>query len=141
MSTLKCFLIDDEEYDREIFHYALRSVSEQIDFEFAVGGPAALAQLKQTDSLPDYIFVDMYMPGMNGLECLEAIKKVPSLQHIPVIIYSGIGNREHEQRAKELHATHYIIKPFTTEELTHILIDLLSGRPLPFLLPASIEAK
>ena len=37
---------------------------------------------------PDYIFLDLNMPGMDGLKCLDEIKKTKELHNVPVILYS-----------------------------------------------------
>lgn len=137
MNNVRVYLIDDKEDDRDIFCYALKAVDPAIQFDYAVSGRDGLNRLKQMPTLPHFIFIDLNMPGMTGLECLEAIKKVPRLKDVPVVIYSGVSNRKYEVRAKELQAAHYLVKPFVTEELTAVLKELLSMQGLPFLLPVN----
>lgn len=132
MNITKVFLIDDKEDDRELFCYALKAVPQPTEFDYAVSGPDALEQLAGMDLLPDYIFLDLNMPGMTGLECLEAMREMMHLNHIPVIVYSGVINRIHEQRAKELGASHYLIKPFSSNELTTMLAALLGQNEMAF---------
>ena len=75
------FLVaDDDEDDRFFFLEALRSIDPGITCMLASNGREALTLL-QSDffSLPDYIFLDLNMPLMNGLKCLEEIKKISSM--------------------------------------------------------------
>lgn len=132
MKSIKVYLIDDKEDDRELFCYALKAVPQPTQFDCAVSGPDALEQLTDMDMLPDYIFLDLNMPGMTGLECLEAMRQMPHLTDTPIIVYSGVSNRIHEQRAKALGASHYLIKPFSSEELTGMLANLLGQNEMAF---------
>src|SRR5215212_1458528 len=83
-----CFLIDDDVDDQEIFALALNEVNERFQCEVANNGYEGLQQLKKMNCLPDYIFLDLNMPKMNGKECLKELKKTERLKAIPVIIYT-----------------------------------------------------
>lgn len=134
MNSVELFLVDDDEDDRELFQYALRAISFNVNFTYATSGPRALQQLQQLSTPPDYIFLDMHMPGMNGCECLAAIRKIPAFKTVPVIIYSANSMQEYEQLAQQLQARHYMVKPYRSSDLTRVLEDLLAARPLPFVL-------
>ena len=85
-------LINDDEDEQWIFTEALKEISNSIKCLYAVTAEEGVKLSKQ--SLPDYIFLDINMPVLNGLECLAFIKKDESLKEIPVIIYStGINDR------------------------------------------------
>lgn len=134
MQTIKVFLIDDDEDARELFQYALKFLPTRIDFSYATRGRDALLKLQYMQQPPNYIFLDLFMPGMSGMECLEAIKSNPALQHIPVIICTTRLYPEYEQQAQSLQANHFLIKPYHSAELTEVLTALLSNAQLPFLL-------
>jgi len=51
-------------------------------------------------TVPDYIFVDFNMPVVNGIECIQAIKKNEAMAHVPVVIFSTTINDAIEQKAK-----------------------------------------
>lgn len=136
MNKLKLFLVDDDDDDRELFEYALKDVQHTVEFTFASGGRAALQKIQAYNLQPDFVFLDMNMPGMNGCECLQAMRKLPNLQHVPVIIYSSHNSAEYEQQARQLKANHFLVKPYRSAELTAVLNELLSGQKLPFLIRA-----
>ncbi|PWT97026.1 MAG: response regulator, partial [Bacteroidetes bacterium] len=90
---IKCFLIDDDEDDFEIFRMALSEIDESIHVDYAYNGIEALRKLNEDKTLkPNYFFVDLNMPRMNGKQCLEAIRKDDQLKEVPVYIYSTFAD-------------------------------------------------
>jgi CheY-like chemotaxis protein len=118
-----CFLIDDDCDDQEIFSLALEKVAPAYTFMSANSGFEALKKLSDENiPVPDYIFLDLNMPRMNGKECLKEIKKLDHLIHIPVIIYSTSSMKNDIAEALKLGASGFITKPFCMADL----IDELS---------------
>jgi len=82
-------LAEDDEDDQFLFQEALASVHSGIECIMVNNGKEAMRLLQQDVlTLPDYIFLDLNMPVMDGLDCLASLKKDPMLKDIPVIIYS-----------------------------------------------------
>jgi class 3 adenylate cyclase len=73
-------------------------------------GFAALASL-DTDT-PDLVLLDVEMPGIDGIEVLERLKADPRLQHVPVIMISGVEDTDSIVRCLEAGADDYLPKPF-----------------------------
>lgn len=112
MSTKVVMIVDDEPANIDLIKGILPS---HVKCKAAVNGTIALKQLsKQT---PDLVFLDLVMPGMDGVEVLEAIRKFASNVELPVIIVSG--NKEDAQLAKlnELGITGYLTKPVDSDTL------------------------
>ena len=87
----KILLIDDDEDEQWIFTEAVKEISNSIKCLYACTAKEGLELSKP--SPPDYIFIDVNMPLLNGLQCLELIKSDDKLKETPVIIYStGINN-------------------------------------------------
>jgi len=76
----------------------------------AESGEAALTVLKDIEV--NLILLDLYMPGISGLQTLQAVKEDLSLAHIPVIMLSASGNEEPIVAALELGADDYVTKPY-----------------------------
>ena len=75
---LICFIVDDDEDDREIFAIALQDADKSYKCLTAINGKEALEKLKSDETLiPDFIFLDLNMPFMSGIQFLVEIKKVP----------------------------------------------------------------
>jgi CheY-like chemotaxis protein len=67
--------------------------------------------------LPDLIVCDILMPGLDGYEVFSALAKNPKTSGIPFIFATAKSENADKQKARELGATNYIVKPFTEAEL------------------------
>jgi DNA-binding NtrC family response regulator len=112
-------IIDDD----ESIAYAFRALFERDGYEVgaAADGAAGLASIDAR--APDLIFLDISMPGMNGLDVLAAVKerRVPA----PVIVITGFGTMATAIRAMQLGAYEYVTKPLDVER-----VRLIAGRAL-----------
>lgn len=122
----RVLIIDDDEDDRELFCEAVGHVNKDIDCFHATDGEAALAFLTDANgNLPDFIFLDLNMPRLNGKECLAEIKKRNKVKDIPVIIYSTSNSRHDKEETRLLGAANFLHKPnefnILIRELTQIL--------------------
>ncbi len=83
-------LVDDDDDEHEIFSSALKTIGKAFNFISAKSCEGALHILKTLD--PDYIFIDVNMPRINGMTCLQEIKKISRIEKIPVYMYSTQAN-------------------------------------------------
>lgn len=106
------FLIDDDIDDHEIFAMAIQEVDRSIDLRSATDCLQGLKELQNNISfVPDYIFLDINMPRMTGLQCLPEIKKLPHLRDAKVIMYSTSSDEEMKQKTRGLGADDFLVKP------------------------------
>ena len=101
MKTHVC-LIDDDPDELDIFMDALNRMDMPCKCTSAESGEHALQMLGYLS--PDFIFLDMNMPRMSGLECLVEIRKMHQFDKIPVILYSTGMNDITRARALALGA-------------------------------------
>ena len=117
-----CFLIDDDEDDQDIFKIAVKRSNLNIECITASGGFEALKLLNNDPNFkPDYIFLDLNMPGMDGRQTLKEIKK---LQHLPdskVIMYSTSSYEGDIKETKNMGAHAFVSKPSNVADLVKIL--------------------
>ena len=66
---------------------------------------------------PAFIFVDMRMPAMNGVEFIQKVLQLPQNNKIKIIGMSNLFSKEDRERLKELSITHLIEKPLTEEKI------------------------
>ena len=104
-------LVDDDDDDLEIFQEAATLVVPDIHWLTAKDGTRGLAVLENTQILPDYIFLDVNMPKMDGLEFLRLVKGIPKFKNIPVVIYSTSKHKSEFGQFFKLGASHFITKP------------------------------
>src|SRR3978361_68942 len=120
--SITCFLIDDDKDDQEIFLLALEDVNVAVACITANNGNDALNKFKNDETfLPDYIFLDLNMPKINGRQCLIEIKKINRLKDIPVIIYSTSSAQRDKLETEILGASAFITKPSSISEFSKIL--------------------
>jgi CheY-like chemotaxis protein len=66
---------------------------------------------------PDLILLDVNMPRMNGYEVCEALQADANLKNIPVIFITALGGELDTERAEQVGAVDYILKPFRLDEV------------------------
>ncbi len=115
----KIFLLDDDADEHEIFQSALKRVNEQVIFNCASTWQEAGPLLP--DFSPDFIFVDLNMPKMDGISCVAEIRKIKPLQYTPIYIYSTGINEKEGKKAISFGATNYIVKPASFIDLCKLL--------------------
>ena len=125
MSASKlCYLIDDDADDQEIFSMALENLGKDIRCIMASNGEDGIQKLNGNPAVPDVIFLDINMPRMNGIECLQEIKKLDHLKKTKVIIYSTSDGNEMRDLTLRLGADDFILKPSSISRLTDVLTDI-----------------
>lgn len=120
-SDTKTILIaEDEEIQRQLLCELLGSYNYNI---IAVSNGNAVLDKLKTDKLPDLLILDQKMPDMNGLTCIEKIKKLEL--NIPIILSSGSqGEIETEGKIKK-YADRIINKPYNFDEMLNSIKELL----------------
>lgn len=130
------YLIDDDEDDRDIFSMAVTEALHGAMCITSKSGNEALEKLNNAVP-PDYIFIDLNMPGMSGRECLQEIRSRSQLQNATTIIYTTSAWQKDAEEVQNLGANHYLVKPNSLTKLTAILKNILSGSTLPYFITVS----
>lgn len=124
----KVFIADDEMW----VIIGLKKLIEKLDLPFQVIGEAnngvvALEEIQAQK--PDILFTDIRMPGYNGLELIERLRKNGS--DMKVILISGYAEFEYAQSALRMGAFDYLIKPIEQERLQDVLERIMSESDEP----------
>ena len=126
--TSVILLVDDDADDRSMFCDALHEVDDSVACIAAQDGAQALGILRaKADALPDFIFLDLNMPRLNGQQCLSEIKKALHLEHIPVIIYTTSKQQRDIDETKKLGAAGFITKPNTFDGICRSIASVLTN--------------
>jgi CheY-like chemotaxis protein len=127
--SITILLVDDDEDDRKLFFEAVKEVDDTILCVSAGNGQEALLYLKNMDNqLPDYIFLDLHMPGLSGQRCLEEIKKDARLAPVPVIVYTTSREVSESIALKKLGAVHFMSKPTLPDEVYYMVSFVLGEK-------------
>ena len=84
--------VDDDSDDREFFNDAIREIDPEIPCVFFQSGDELLKFLAKSATAPDYIFIDINMPRMNGYECAQEIKSNHISADTQIVMYSTAFN-------------------------------------------------
>lgn len=119
-------IVDDDNEDCELFHEAINTIDSAIKCWTARDGRQAIHVLtKELVIPPDYIFLDINMPVMNGRDTLMEIKKNTRLRDIPVIMYSTTSDTREIQGYYQLGAYDFLIKPSNFNRLVEALTSII----------------
>jgi DNA-binding response OmpR family regulator len=119
------YFIDDSATMREVIKIAFRR--ESMNVITCHDAAAAMAQFSQT--APDAVITDVIMPGKDGYEVCQFIKRDANLAKTPVILMSGVVDRTVAEKAIAACADELIRKPFQPQELIARVKNLLNPKP------------
>lgn len=121
---LKALIVDDNAYARAAVATVLRKLGLGTIDELAAAAPAIGAILA---TRYDIVFLDWYMPEMNGAALLEIIRSphFPTHGRVPVAVVTAYPTKEMFARARELGAGDILVKPFNLNQAAAVLGKLL----------------
>ena len=123
---IKIFIIDDNEDFVLLFCQAVAKSHPECQCLSAENGYNALRQLKfMLPTVPDFIFVDVKMPIMNGHEIVSELKKSDMFSSVPIIMYSAGANPEDEHKAKAAGTKGFYTKPSNSEKINALIEEVL----------------
>ena len=129
----KHVLVIEDEVD---FAALIASVLGEQGYDVAIAANAEQGHKKIRERVPDLITLDLQMPERSGLHFYREIKSRPTLEHIPVVVITGVtrDNREMENFVHSfLEVDHlpspeaYVEKPFDNQELVEVVEHALAG--------------
>jgi CheY-like chemotaxis protein len=115
--------VDDDIDDRCIFSEALEHIDPSCLFIGASTGEAAFKILSMT--IPDYIFLDINMPELNGKEVLREIRSSHDFKHVPVIMFSTSINNRDRKELLAAGANDCVVKPVNFDRLCDLIQSIL----------------
>ena len=118
---IKVLHVDDDGSDLELTRIFLKRLNPGIDLDWARSADEGLEKLERESY--DCVVVDYVMPGMDGLEMLERIRRDKGT--IPFILFTGEGDEEVAARVMALGADDYIEKGFDTDNNRKLLERIL----------------
>ncbi len=122
----KVLLVDDESH----FRFAAKMVLKRAGFEVtdASNAKTALDVLQEhlhENKYYDLLIMDIVMPGMSGIDLIEALSK--GNIRVPILIVSGIADSEMIQELKSKGCTNILFKPFEPNQLIDRVNQVLSS--------------
>jgi CheY-like chemotaxis protein len=119
---MKIMVVDDD----DIIIEAMKNILTPEGFTVigARSGEECLQILEK--ETPDYIFIDIQMPGMDGWETLREIRKREELCHIPIAMLTAQPLTKETLKKDDIYAlVDYVVKPFTKRDIIETLKQAL----------------
>jgi DNA-binding response OmpR family regulator len=114
---MEVLIIDDDSEDCAIFSETLKTILPEVSCVIIESGEDAIKYLRQPVSVPNYIFLDISMSGMDGKETLLKIKGMKTYARTRVIMYSGHDDEHEKAIYRKLGANGYINKTGSMDRL------------------------
>lgn len=112
--VLRVLIVDDEELGRDVLRVRIEDMPDIEIIGEAADGRSAVEEILRLR--PDLVFLDVQMPGMDGLEVLETVAR----EYLPAVVLVT-AHDDHAIRAFELHALDYLLKPVSMKRLVAAL--------------------
>jgi CheY-like chemotaxis protein len=90
-----------------------------LEAKVAYGARTGILLLRQ--SVPDVVFLDVNMPGVDGFEVFAYLRRLPEMKNVPVIVITSDDQPETAQKAIETGVLAMIIKPATVDRIEAVL--------------------
>lgn len=121
----KILVIENDVTFLDLLRVHLASTGHEVE----TAEDAALGLRAIIENAPDLIILDMFVPYLDGIEVLEALRTDPATAPIPVVVLTGTRDEEIYARALKLGVADYLTKPVQREKLLQA-IDAILPRPL-----------
>ena len=123
-TKLKVLIIDNDPTLRRL----LQIVFEREGFEVALASEGSEGVHLALMNPPHIIILDNIMQGLHGFEVCKMLRANSSMRRTAIIVISGKAYKQDIDRAMELGADSYLVKPFSPKELFKIAIEHMNER-------------
>jgi putative two-component system response regulator len=114
-------VVDDDHHNRAVLTRLL--AAQNYDVQEASDGVSALACVKK--QAPDLLLLDVQMPGLDGFGVCRLVKQDPATRLTPIILVTGLADRQSRIQGIDAGADDFIEKPFDPDELRARVRSLL----------------
>ena len=125
---MKVLVVEDDRSIQMVLELVLSRMA-QCEVLLAGEGRQGLAMIKQHK--PDFVLLDLMLPGMDGFEICQRAKEDPETRSIPIIILTAQPQPAAVARAMALGAAAYLVKPFDPTTIVSQINDILAKNQAP----------
>ena len=115
--SLRILLVDDHDDSAQTFAVLLERAGHQVSI--AHDGFEALTAVSTFQ--PDVILIDIGLPGMDGYELAQVLRKTPALKNTPLVAVTGYANSEDRERSRQAGFDYHLAKPVELESVLKLL--------------------
>jgi two-component system cell cycle response regulator DivK len=118
--------VDDNEDNLFLLSYQLQDVVD-CSLVTATSGKAALAAVEQ--EVPDLVLLDIVLPDMDGMEIAHKIRGGEKTADVPIVALTASARNEDRDRILESGCNDYLSKPYSLDDLEHVIQRYLTCPP------------
>ncbi|MEQ9403811.1 MAG: response regulator [Cyclobacteriaceae bacterium] len=112
-------IVDDSESIRELVGNSLENAGYNV--VKGIHGKDGLEVLRNFDSAISLIITDLFMPEMDGIDLIKAVRKDDTYQFVPILMLTTESQAEKKLEGKKAGATGWMVKPFEEGKLLRIV--------------------
>ncbi|WP_299762492.1 response regulator [uncultured Dokdonia sp.] len=125
-NLLDVLLIEDDTIEIMKLNRTISTLNVKHKITEANNGEEALSILKEGNSLPDIILLDLNMPKINGIDFLKILKNDVHLKYIPTIVLTTSNNRNDLLECYKIGIAGYVLKPLKYDDYVSKIEKLLA---------------
>lgn len=120
----KIMIVEDDKFIGDIL--LREALKNHKNCKLITSGEEAAEVLKK--ELPDILVLDIFLPGINGLDLLDALRKEEMTKKLPVMVVSNTDQAKDRERAKSLDAGFFLKAAMTPSEIIKEMENTLAGQ-------------
>lgn len=120
---IRIMVLDDDKSILTAFACLMPSLSEDYEVEYCLKPELALAEITKDPSRFQLIMTDIRMPGMNGIEFAESVRKIAP--DLPIIFMTAYTSEDFQKKVVKFKRVVYLEKPFHLETILKETIPAL----------------
>lgn len=120
----KILVVEDHPDSRDVLVYMLRHMNYEV-IEAETGEQALKKAAAET---PDLIIMDLWLPGINGIQATVKLKENPKTAHIPVIAYTASEHQDCREVALKAGMVEFLMKPTHPNTFQEVIRRFLQNR-------------
>ncbi len=125
--------VEDEENDILLVQLAFQRAGATQPLAIASDGREAIEYLtsvghhahRRKTPLPRLVLLDLNLPIVSGFEVLQWIRRQPAFRDLPVIVFSSSDRPQDQERARQMGATGYLVKPINMGHMDELIGELI----------------
>lgn len=134
LNSFTVLMAEDDLDDQHFLKVAFNEINPDINLTVAYDGVHALnfflrkeGKVSKSLMLPKFIITDLNMPRIDGFELIEKIKQDKNLKHIPIFVLTTSTDESFKEKALELGAAGYYVKPSDIKQFKPIVQQMVDS--------------
>ena len=125
---LKVLIVDDLESMRKEFGSICREFLPDVRIDEATDVVHAMELLQKEMPIYDAVFTDINMPNISGLKLISFVRALPLYNNVPIIVISVLSARTDVERALELGANGYLMRPLQRQDFEVVYLSYIQRK-------------